>query len=253
MKAFSSSIAVGSPYAFAKNEKYCVTLHLIRFFHKRVRGATPPGLKELTNAYLYKDVSGLSGIRNPAMLRDLVRMLAYRVGGEVSFNELGGRCGLSADTVISYIDLLEKAFVVSRLGAWSGNLRKEVSKKCKVYFIDNGVRNAVIDNFNELQFRDDPGALWENFLVAERRKRNQHSGGHGESWFWRLKTGSELDYLENTDGRMDAFEFKWGKKAARVPVAFGAAYPSYRFQLVNRENWQEFAGAAQGEPVTGLR
>ena len=197
-------------------------------------------LKELTDAYLYKDILDLAGIRNPRKLRDLLRLLAWQVGSEVSFQELGTQCGLSADTVISYIDLLEKSFVVYRLGAWSRNLRKEVTKKCKVYFVDNGVRNALIDDFKELPFRNDQGALWENFLVSERRKRNAYSGAYGSSWLWRLQTGAELDYLEDSDGRLDAYEFKWGTKGAKVPASFAAAYPDHRFTKIDRENWREF-------------
>jgi len=197
-------------------------------------------LKELTNAYLYKDILDLAGLRNPRKLRDLLRLLAWQVGNEVSFHELGTQCGLSTDTVIAYIDLLEKSFVVYRLGAWSRNLRKEVTKKCKVYFVDNGVRNALIDDFKELSLRNDVGALWENFLVSERRKRNAYSGFYGSSWFWRLQTGAELDYVEDSDGRLEAFEFKWGDKPAHVPASFATAYPDHGFTRVGRENWQGF-------------
>lgn len=200
-------------------------------------------LKELTNAYLYKDILDLAGIRNPRKLRDLLRLLAWQVGNEVSFHELGTQCGLSTDTVIAYIDLLEKSFVVYRLGAWGRNLRKEVTKKCKVYFVDNGVRNALIDDFKDVPLRNDLGALWENFLVSERRKRNAYTGFYGSSWFWRLQTGAELDYLEDSDGRLEAFEFKWGDKAAKLPASFAAAYPDHGFTRVGQENWLEFAGA----------
>ena len=127
-----------------------------------------------------------------------------------------------------------------RLGAWNRNLRKEVSKKCKIYFVDNGIRNALINDFKELSLRNDQGALWENFLVSERRKRNQYTGFYGSSWFWRLQTGAELDYLEDADSHLDAFEFKWGKKQARVPASFVLSYPDSSFTSVNRENWQEF-------------
>ena len=203
-------------------------------------------LKELTNAYLYKDILDLAGIRNPRKLRDLLRLLAWQVGNEVSFHELGTQCGLSTDTVIGYIDLLEKSFVVYRLGAWSRNLRKEVTKKCKVYFVDNGVRNALIDDFKELSFRNDSGALWENFLVSERRKRNGYLGFYGSSWFWRLQTGAELDYVEDRDGHLEAFEFQWGDKPTKVPASFAAAYPDHGFTRVGRDNWREFVGDGQG-------
>ncbi len=109
-----------------------------------------------------------------------------------------------------------------------------------LFRVDNGIRNALIDDFKELDARNDAGALWENFLVSERRKRNQYSGSYSGSWFWRLRTGAELDYLEDVDGTMDAYEFEWGKADARVPESFAAAYPAHRFRVVNRENWQDF-------------
>jgi predicted AAA+ superfamily ATPase len=213
-------------------------------------------IREVADAYLYKDILELSGIRNARKLRDLLRLLAFQVGNEVSFAEIGSRCSLSADSVISYIDLLEKSFVLFRLGAWNRNLRKEVSKKCKVYFLDNGVRNALIDDFKALAYRNDVGALWENFLVAERRKRNAYSGAYGGSYFWRLQTGAELDYLEDQDGRLSAYEFKWRKSAASVPASFAQAYPDHGFSLVNRDTWQSFVGvgvkakASEGEHPT---
>jgi predicted AAA+ superfamily ATPase len=207
------------------------------------RGERIAHLKELSDAYLYRDILDLSGIRNPRKLRDLLRLLSYQLGSEVSFHELGTQCGLSTDTVISYIDLLEKSFVVFRLGAWSRNLRKEVSKKCKIYFVDNGVRNAVIDNFKDLSLRNDVGALWENFLVSERLKYNANSRSWASSWFWRLQTGAEIDYLEDKDGHLSAYEFKWGSKLPKVPGSFASGYPDHSFTVVNRENWQKFVGA----------
>lgn len=199
-------------------------------------------LKELSSAYLFKDILELSGIRNPRKLQDLLRLLAYQVGSEVSYHELATQCALSTDTIISYIDLLEKSFVLFRLGAWNRNLRKEVSKKCKIFFVDNGIRNALIDDFKELAMRNDQGALWENFLLSERRKRNHYTGFYGSTWFWRLQTGAELDYLEDADGHLDAFEFKWGIKQARIPISFAETYPDHKYLLVNRQNWQGFAG-----------
>jgi hypothetical protein len=136
----------------------------------------------------------------------MISSLAWQVGNEVSFHELGTQCGLSTDTVIAYIDL----------------------------------RNALIDDFKELPFRNDVGALWENFLVSGRRKRNAYTGFYGSSWFWRLQTGAELDYVEDSDGRLEAFEFKWGDKPAHVPASFATAYPDHGFTRIGRENWKEF-------------
>ncbi len=197
-------------------------------------------LLELSSAYLYKDVLELAGIRNPRKLRDLLRLLAYQVGSEVSYQELGRETSMSADTVISYIDLLEKAFVLFRMGAYSKNLRKEVSRKEKVYFCDNGIRNALIDDFKDWELRPDKGALWENFLVSERRKFNAYRGWYGGSWFWRTHTGAELDYIEESDGRLSSFEFKLSKRPVGPPASWQAAYPEASFKGIDRETYLDF-------------
>ena len=199
-------------------------------------------LLELSSAYLYKDVLELAGIRNPRKLRDLLRLLAYQVGSEVSYQELGRQTSMSADTVISYIDLLEKAFVLFRVGAYSKNLRKEVSRKEKVYFCDNGIRNALIDDFKDWELRPDKGALWENFLVSERRKFNAYRGWYGGSWFWRTHTGAELDYIEESDGRLSSFEFKLSKRPAGPPASWRAAYPEASFEGIDRDTYLGFIG-----------
>ena len=199
-------------------------------------------LLELSSAYLYKDVLELAGIRNPRKLRDLLRLLAYQVGSEVSYQELGRQTSMSADTVISYIDLLEKAFVLFRVGAYSKNLRKEVSRKEKVYFCDNGIRNALIDDFKDWELRSDKGALWENFLVSERRKFNAYRGWYGGSWFWRTHTGAELDYIEESDGRLSSFEFKLSKRPAGPPASWRAAYPEASFEGIDRDTYLGFIG-----------
>jgi hypothetical protein len=197
-------------------------------------------LVELSSAYLYKDVLELGGIRSPRKLRDLLRLLAYQIGAEVSYQELGRQVGMSADTVISYIDLLEKAFVVFRLGGYSRNLRKEVTKKDKIYFIDNGVRNALIEDFKEWPLRGDQGALWENFLVSERRKANAYRGYYGGSWFWRTHTGAEIDYVEECDGELHGFEFKLRERDAAPPKSWLAAYPEASFRTVHPRNYLDF-------------
>ena len=197
-------------------------------------------LKELTASYLYKDILELSNVKYRRKIRDLLRHLAYQVGNEVSYSELATNLGLSTDTVISYIDLLEKGFVVFRLGPWSRNLRKEITKKQKVYFFDNGIRNALINDFKHLEFRNDQGALWENFLISERIKRNAYKNSHVESWFWRLQTGAEIDYLEHADELISAFEFKWGTKRIKAPKSFSEAYPAHEFTTVTKDNWFDF-------------
>jgi len=200
-------------------------------------------LRELATAYLFRDVLELGGIRNSRKLRDLVRLLAYQVGSEVSYQELGRQLGISADTVISYIDLLEQAYVVFRLGAFSRNLRKEISKKDKVYFYDNGVRNIIIEDTKEWHLRGDQSALWENFLVSERIKNNAYSRRHCSSYFWRVYTGAEIDYIEERDGSLFAFEFKLRKKRSTPPPSFAEAYPTATFSSVDMTNWLPFVSA----------
>ena len=200
-------------------------------------------LVELSSAYLYRDILELGGIRNPRKLRDLLRLLAYQVGSEVSYQELGRQAGMSADTVISYVDTLEKAFVVFRLGGYSRNLRKEVTKKDKVYFFDNGVRNALVEDFKEWEFRGDQGALWENFLVSERRKANGYRRFHGGSWFWRTHTGAEIDYVEDCDGMLSGFEFKLRERDVKAPSTWGATYPQASFSTIHPGNYLDFVTA----------
>ncbi|MDP2816342.1 MAG: ATP-binding protein [Rectinemataceae bacterium] len=197
-------------------------------------------LVELCSAYLYKDILDLAGIRNPRKLRDLLRLLAYQAGSEVSYQELGRQTGMSADTVISWIDLLEKTFVVFRMGGYSRNLRKEISKKDKVYFFDNGVRNALIEDFKEWPLRGDQGALWENFLVSERKKANAYKGFYGGSWFWRTHSGAELDYVEECDGKLSGFEFKLRQKDIKAPSGWTSAYPDASFQTIHPGNYLDF-------------
>lgn len=197
-------------------------------------------LRELSDAYLYRDVLQLGGIRNPRRLRDLLRLLAYRVGAEVSYQELGRQVGLSTDTVISYIDLLEKAYVVFRLGAFSRNLRKEISRKDKIYFYDNGVRNILIEDTKEWHLRGDRGALWENFLVSERQKTNAYTHRHCNSFFWRVYTGAEIDYVEEGDGEIRAYEFKVQNKRTAAPRSFMQAYPGAQFHSIHMDNYREF-------------
>jgi hypothetical protein len=200
-------------------------------------------LVELSEAYLYKDILELGGIKNPRKLRDLLRLLAYQVGQEVSYQELGRQTSMSADTAISYIDLLEKAFVVFRLGGYSRNLRKEVTKKDKIFFFDNGVRNALIEDFKEWGLRGDQGALWENFLVSERLKANEYRRYHGGAWFWRTHTGAEVDYVEECDGSLSGFEFKLREREAKAPAGWIAAYPQASFATIHPGSYLDFVSA----------
>jgi len=197
-------------------------------------------LNELTHAYLYKDVLDLGGIRQSGKLRDLLRLLAFQIGSEVSYNELGRQLGLDTATVQRYVDLLEKTFVVRTVGGYSRNMRKEISKKQKIYFEDLGVRNALIGTFAPLSLRNDVGNLWENFLFIERAKLLNNTGIQANQFFWRLQTGAELDYVEENNGMPAGYEFKWSDKQAKPPVAWSETYPEATFQTINRDNWLPF-------------
>jgi hypothetical protein len=197
-------------------------------------------LNELTHAYLYKDVLELGGIRQSNKLRDLLRLLAFQIGGEVSFNELGRQLGLDTATVQRYTDLLEKAFVIKMVGGYCRNLRKEISKSQKVYFQDLGIRNALIEKFGSLNLRDDAGRLWENFLFIERSKLLDNRQTRANQFFWRLQTGAEIDYVEEYEGKPTGFEFQFNNKTVKAPQSWLETYPDAGFHTINLENWLPF-------------
>jgi predicted AAA+ superfamily ATPase len=199
-------------------------------------------LAELCAAYLYKDVLELSSIRHSNKLVSLLKLLALQVGSLVSVNELAQRLSLSKETVNTYIDLLEKSFVLLRLGGYNSNSRKEIGKMEKIYFCDLGIRNSLINNFNPLSERQDTGALWENFLLLERLKFNEYSGRICNTFFWRTYTGVELDFVEEAGGKITGFEFKWGTKTRKAPGTWQQSYPQAGYQMVNRENYLGFIG-----------
>lgn len=198
-------------------------------------------LREITSSYLYKDLLSLEEIRKPAILQKLLLALALQVGSEVTFNDLGNTIGIDKETAEKYMDLLEKAFVIFRLNSFSRNMRREIKKSRKVYFWDNGIRNAIINNFNSLDLRTDKGALWENFIISERMKYLAYHRIPTNVYFWRTTTGMELDWLEERGGKLYAFEAKWNpERRAKLPLGFGEAYPETEFQVVHRENYLEF-------------
>ncbi len=197
-------------------------------------------LRNIADAYLLKDILALDGLRNSAKMKDLLRLIAFQTGSEVSYDELGKQLGMSKNTASKYLDLLSKTFVIFRLGAFSGNLRKEVTKAGKWYFWDNGIRNAVLNNFTPTSLRQDIGQLWENYLISERIKNNLNRGYRRSPYFWRVYGGQELDYVEEVDGTISAYEIKWGKKHPKMPNTFAAAYPSASFEVVNRDNYLGF-------------
>ncbi len=197
-------------------------------------------LKNLVSSYLYKDVLALAGIRKSEYLEKVVQALAFQIGNEVSYNEIAQLVGIDKNTVSTYIDLLEKSFVVFRVNSFSKNLRNEIKANKKIYFYDNGVRNMIIGNFNNLALRQDKGALWENFMMAERVKFLSYTQSNAKPFFWRTTTQQEIDYVENNADELAAFEFKWSPtKKVKLPKSFETAYnPS--FLVVNKDNFREF-------------
>lgn len=198
-------------------------------------------LLDLGNNYLYKDVLSLQDVRKPALLERLLVALALQIGNEISYNEIGQTIGTDNKTVDRYVELLEKCFVVFQLGGFSRNLRNEIKKGKKIYFYDNGIRNAIIKNFSPLSLRQDTGALWENFLVSERKKINHYANHYVNSYFWRTHQQQEIDLIEETGGKLYAWEFKWNEKAkVKIPASFLEAYPGSITGTVNRQNYMEF-------------
>ena len=197
-------------------------------------------LKNLVSSYLYKDILSLAGIRKSEVLEKILQALAMQIGNEVSYNEIAQLVGVDKNTVNNYIDLLEKSFVIFRLNSFSKNLRNEIKANKKIYFYDNGVRNMIIGNFNALEFRQDKGALWENFMVSERMKLLSYSQSLAKRYFWRTIQQQEIDYVEIEADSVSAFEFKWSStKKSKLPKSFLEAYhPS--FLVVSRENFREF-------------
>lgn len=203
-------------------------------------------LMELSGSCLYKDILAMAQVKKPVILEKLVQALALQVGWEVNYHELGQTIGADKETVERYIDLLEKSFVVFRLASLSRNRRNEIKKGRKIYFYDNGIRNAIIKNFNPLGLRQDAGALWENFLLGERMKRNHYLRIWHNPFFWRTTSQQEVDYIEEREGRLFAFEFKRGHgRAAKVPPAFSSAYPDSSFTVINEDNFEPFVTAAE--------
>jgi hypothetical protein len=204
------------------------------------KGDEPEVLKELMSSYLYKDILALGGIRKPQFLEKLVKALALQLGSEVSYNELSQLVGVDKNTISNYIDLLEKGFVLFRLGSLSGNIRNEIKTNQKIYFYDVGIRNAVIGNFSAIENRTDIGGLWENFLIAERIKQIAYSGKIQSNYFWRTKQQQEIDWVEESAGKISGFEFKWNPKAkVKIPKKFMETYDA-EVKVYTSENFREF-------------
>ena len=200
-------------------------------------------LTNIVSSYLYKDIFEFQDIRKPEVIDKLLQSLALQVGNEVSFQELSRQLGVDKDTVQRYISLLEKSYILFHLRSFSRNVRNELKKSTKIYFYDNGVRNALISNFNSLAIRDDIGALWENFLISERYKRNSYSLNYSKPYFWRTTQQQEIDYIEERDGQLNCYEFKWSAtKKASLSSTFSTNYPNSTFKVINQVNYMDFIG-----------
>lgn len=211
-----------------------------KLLHLKTNDEKVQMLRELTSSYLYKDVLQLTQIKHADKLQQLLKLLAYQIGNLISVHELSNQLKISSETVERYLDLLEKSFVILRLNGYSNNLRKEIAKQGKIYFYDLGVRNMLINNFSHIDERQDVGALWENFCIMERIKKMNYTGKNVNNYFWRTYTGAELDFVEEKDGKLSGFEFKWGNKNIKAPKTWLETYQNAEFQLINRENYQEF-------------
>jgi len=198
-------------------------------------------LKEIVNAYLLKDILIFEGIKNADKIYDLLRLIAFQIGKEVSLQELGNQLQMSKNTVERYLDLLSKVFILFKVEGFSRNLRKEITKSSRWYFFDNGIRNAIINNFTTLNNRTDVGDLWENYLASERMKKQAYQKMSKQNYFWRTYDQQELDWLETEADSINAFEFKWNEnKKSKIPIAFAKAYPEATFEVINKQNYLEF-------------
>ena len=198
-------------------------------------------LYEIINSYLLKDILVFEGIKQADKIYNLLRLIAYQVGKEVSLQELGNQLQMSKNTVDTYLDLLSKVFIVFKVEGFSRNLRKEIVKSSRWYFYDNGIRNGLINNFNRLENRTDVGDLWENYLAVERIKKQNYQKIATNNYFWRTYDQQELDWLEDQGNELAGFEFKWNEnKKSKIPTAFGKAYPDATFEVINKQNYLDF-------------
>lgn len=204
-------------------------------------GAEKEILTNIVGSYLYKDIFSFQDVRKPEIIEQLLQALALQIGSEVSFNELGKLVGLNSLTVQRYIDLMEKSYIIFHLRSYSRNVRSELKKSRKIYFYDNGVRNAILGDYKPLELRHDTGALWENYIISERLKHNAYNMFYGKSYFWRTIQQQEIDYIEDVDGTLHAYEFKWNTtRQPRLTETFARNYPNHTFTVVTPNNYQDF-------------
>jgi hypothetical protein len=233
---------LGMPVTFGSLEKYLI-------FGTYPEVITQNGneievLNNLATNYLYKDLLNFEGIRKPELLNKILQALAWQLGSEVSFNELSRTVQADKNTVANYLDLLEKAFIIKKLSPFSRNLRSEISSSRKFYFVDNGIRNAIVGNYAPIASRNDIGGLWENFLISERQKLLSYAGFYGQTYFWRTVRGQEIDYLEEIDGKIYPFEFKWNANAkTKIPNSFLDKYQPEPLRIIHKDNFWEWLGS----------
>ena len=239
------------PFSIEELEQIYSHLEMDRLLEDRLIFGMYPGVifagpdrekrvRELATSYSYKDVLAYQDIRNPELLEKLLQALALQIGSEVSYTELAQLLGVNKVTIANYIRILEQAYIVIQVGPFSRNIRNELKKKRKIYFVDLGLRNALINNLNPVSLRQDVGALWENFMVIERLKRNNNLGITANIYFWRTTAGKEIDYVEDMGGRLSGYEFKWKKHNFTVPKEFLNAYSGSTVKLITRHNYLKF-------------
>ncbi|MCK5701371.1 MAG: ATP-binding protein [Cyclobacteriaceae bacterium] len=199
-------------------------------------------LQSIKNGYLLKDVLALDNLKGALFVLDLLRLIAFQIGMDISYSELAKQLGVNVRTVQRYLDILEKTFVIFSLRGYSKNLRKEISKSPRYYFWDNGIRNTIILAYNDLKNRNDIGRLWENFCISERMKWQQYKRLYYNNYFWRTYDQQEIDLIEEYSDALHAFEFKWTDKKTKVPMAFRQAYTDFTFDIITRENYYDFIG-----------
>ena len=197
-------------------------------------------LISLRDSYLLKDIFEMEQVRYPAKVFDLLKLLAFQIGNEVSLNELSNTLGIAKQSVERYLYLLEKAFVIIKVNGFARNLRKEITKTSRYYFYDNGIRNALISNFNDLTTRNDIGMLWENFLFIERIKKQEYMRIFSNNYFWRTYDKKEIDLIEERDGKLYAYEFKYSARKAKIPLAWKTSYPDSDSSIISRDNFMDF-------------
>jgi predicted AAA+ superfamily ATPase len=197
-------------------------------------------LNELISSYLLKDILAYENIESSQKIFNLLRLIAFQIGGEVSYQELGKKLGVSKNTVEKYLDLLQKVFILKKVEGFSRNLRKEITKNSRWYFVDNGIRNAVIANFNAIEIRNDIGQLWENYMISERLKYQQNTRLSSNNYFWRTYTQQEIDWVEERDGQLFGYEFKWKKSKIKSSTLWLKTYPEATFEVITKDNFSEW-------------